>query len=127
MNNITTIIILLICFSNTTYSQTSGDPDTLSYLKSVEGTKSKYTGKKFSDLLADLKINIKYFNSNADEHFNKQKETSTDFSFFYPTTELEIYKSNPFISIKWETPLKHLVACQKGIPTTQPGLERKVV
>ena len=110
MKNITTIIILLICFSNITYSQTSRVIDTLSYLKSIEGTKSKYIGKKFSNLFDDLKINIKYFNPNADEHFNILKETSTDFSFFYPSTELEIHKAYPFLSIKWEAPLNTLTS-----------------
>ena len=110
MKNITIIILLLICFSNKAHAQSSGVPDTLSYLKSIEGTKSKYIGKRFSNLFDDLKINIKYFNPNADEHFNIQKETSTDFSFFFPATEVEIHKAYPFLSIKWAAPLNTLTS-----------------
>lgn len=100
----------MICFSNITYAQTSGVIDTLLYLKSIEGTKSRYIGKKFSNLFDDLKINIKYFNPTADEHYNKQKETSTDFSFFFPASELEIHKAYPFLSIKWESSLNTLTS-----------------
>jgi hypothetical protein len=110
MKKITLIIALLIFNSHLLEAQSKTIFDTLSYLKSIEKSKSKYIGKKFSNLFDDLKINIKYFNPNADEHFNKLKETSTDFSFFYPSTELEIDKAYPFLSIKWEAPLNTLTS-----------------
>ena len=100
---ISTLIVSAI-FSKEIKAQT-GVPDTLVYLKTIEANKTKYIGKPFSVLLADLQIQIKHFMPNTDIIHDIRKETSTSFGFYYPQNSDEMYLAYPRLRIIWQTPL----------------------
>lgn len=83
-------------------AQASGVPDTLSYLQSIVANKSKYIGKPFSVVLNSLQIQIKYFSPRENIHYDKYKETSTLFSFYFPKNSEEIYLIYPGLEIYWK-------------------------
>jgi hypothetical protein len=83
-------------------AQASGVPDTLAYLQSIVANKSKYIGKRFSVVLNSLQIQIKYFSPRESIHYDKYKETSTLFSFYFPKNSEEIYLIYPSLEIYWK-------------------------
>ena len=64
MKKVLLILVLFFACKNTT-AIAQGVPDTLQYLNTIVQNKSQYIGQPFSKLLADLKIEIIYFNSLA--------------------------------------------------------------
>ena len=94
--------------NNIVKSQVTNVPDTLVYLKTIESNKANYIGKPFSVLLKDLKIKIRFFSPFASLPYNKTKETSTSFCFYFPLTEDEIYLIYPCLEIYWQIPLDAL-------------------
>jgi hypothetical protein len=98
------LIIFIYLFTNTIVkSQVTNVLDTLGYLKTIESNKANYIGKPFSVLLKDLKIQINYFSPFASLPYDKTKETSTSFCFYFPLTEHEIYLIYPCLEIYWIT------------------------
>ena len=91
------IILLFIALFAITKSnaQTTAVTDTLAYLKSIEANKALYIGQPFSVLMDSLKINIKFFSPFASIPYDKNKETSTSFSFYFPQNAEEIYLTYP--------------------------------
>lgn len=83
-------------------SQTTGVPDTLAYLQSVVANKTQFIGHQFSTLLDSLKIQIKFFSPFSSIPYDKSKETSTSFSFYYPQNADEIYLTYPSLRISWQ-------------------------
>lgn len=96
------IFVFFYIFIKNTDAQTSGVPDTLAYLKTIVPNKSKYIGQPFSVLLNSLQIQIKYFSPVASISYNKNKETSTLFSFYFPKNSEEIYLTYPSLEIYWK-------------------------
>jgi hypothetical protein len=99
------IISILFFVAYSAKSQTVNITDTLTYLKTIETNKANYIGRPFSSLMNDLQIQIKYFSPIASIHFDKSKETSTSFCFYYPLNADEVYLTYPCIRIEWDTPL----------------------
>ena len=97
--------LLVICFANNTKAQSQPVTDTLSYLNTIVANKASYVGKPFSVLMNDLQIQIKFFFPFADLNHDKTKETSTEFSFYFPPTAEEIYLTYPSLEITWQTNL----------------------
>jgi len=100
-----TLFIIFFFFSafvKNADAQASGVPDTLVYLQSIVANKSKYIGKPFSVLLKSLQIQIKFFSPVASKSYNKNKETSTLFSFYFPKNSEEIYLTYPSLEIYWK-------------------------
>jgi hypothetical protein len=97
------IILLFIALFAITKSnaQTTAVTDTLAYLKSIEANKALYIGQPFSVLMDSLKINIKFFSPFASIPYDKNKETSTSFSFYFPQNAEEIYLTYPSLEIYW--------------------------
>lgn len=95
------ILLQLINIKNIS-GQSAGVPDTLAYLQSIEATKSQYVGKPFSVLLDSLKIKIKFFSPFASIAYDIRKETSTEFSFYFPQNADEIYLTYPSLEIYWQ-------------------------
>jgi hypothetical protein len=104
MKKLIIIIIVSIVFTTNSKSQT-GVPDTLSYLQTIVANKTNYVGQPFSKLMNDLQIQIKYFSPFASLPYNRFKETSTSFAFYFPRNADEIYLIYPHIEIYWQTPL----------------------
>jgi len=96
--------IALISFTKNAKAQT-GVPDTLAYLQSIVANKANYIRHPFSVLLNDLQIQVKYFHPIASIHYDKNKETSTSFAFYFPQTEDDMYLTYPCLNIYWQTPL----------------------
>jgi len=100
-----TLFILFFFFSTfvkNAVAQSSVVPDTLAYLQSIVANKSKYIGKPFSVVLNSLQIQIKYFSPRENIHYDKYKETSTLFSFYFPQNSEEIYLIYPGLEIYWK-------------------------
>ncbi|MCB0740831.1 MAG: hypothetical protein R2796_10530 [Chitinophagaceae bacterium] len=98
-------LILLITVLTKNINAQSGVPDTLSYLQSIVANKNAYIGQPFSTLYNDLQIQVKHFWPNASIHYNKTKETSTQFAFYFPLLQEDIYLTYPCIEVYWQTPL----------------------
>ena len=100
-----TLFILFFFFSafvKNADAQSPGVQDTLVYLKSIVANKSQYIGKPFSVVLNSLQIQIKYFSPRESIHYDKNKETSTLFSFYFPKNSEEIYLIYPSLEIYWK-------------------------
>ncbi len=95
------IIILVTLFTKNTNAQT-GVPDTLAYLQSIAANKAQYIGQPFSVLKNNLQIQIKYFQPFAAIPYDKDKETSTSFAFYFPNNVDELYLTFPKIEIYWQ-------------------------
>ena len=89
-------------FSKISTAQSGGVSDTLAYLHTIVANKAQYIGQPFSVLYSALQIQIKFFNPNANLHYDKTKETSTAFSFYFPKTADEIYLAYPMLQITWQ-------------------------
>ncbi len=105
MKKLCLIIFIYLLTNNIVKSQVTNERDTLGYLKTIESNKANYIGKPFSVLLKDLKFQIKFFSPFASLPYDKTKETSTSFSFYFPLTEHEIYLTYPCLEIYWLTPM----------------------
>ncbi len=86
-------------------AQTQGVPDTLAYLQTIIANKAQYIGQPFSTLLNNLQIQIKHFWPNANLSYDKTKETATQFAYYFPLSQEEIYLTYPCLEIYWQTPL----------------------
>lgn len=84
--------------------------DTLSYLKTIVDDKANYIGKPFSVLLNNLQIQIKHFSPIADINEDKNKETATFFSFYFPQSADEIYLTYPCLRVSWQTSLNAAIS-----------------
>jgi len=99
------ILIIIVFFAaiiKNADAQSSCVPDTLGYLQSIVANKSKYIGKQFSVLMKSLQIQIKFFSPVASINYNKNLETSTLFSFYFPKNSEEIYLTYPSLEIYWK-------------------------
>lgn len=103
-------VILSAFFIMQTLNAQTGVPDTLTYLKQVEASKSKFIGKPFSVLLDSLKINIVFFSPISWDPAYKNRETSTSFYFIIPEY-MEDFDSYNF-EIIWAAPLNRIVTNQ---------------
>jgi hypothetical protein len=102
------ILVLFFACKNTT-AIAQGVPDTLQYLKTIVQNKSQYIGQPFSKLLADLKIGIIYFNYNIRPvPYDRSKERSSAFSFYFPARNEDFNLAYPFLEIIWKEPLNAL-------------------
>jgi hypothetical protein len=108
MKKVCIIIFIYLFTNNIVKSQVTNVLDTLGYLKTIASNKANYIGKPFSVLLKELKIQIKYFSPFARLPYDKTKETSTSFCFYFPLTEHEIYLIYPCLDIYWQIPLDAL-------------------
>jgi hypothetical protein len=102
------LILLFLVFNLLTgfsLKAQTGVPDTLLYLKTIVQHKAHYIGQPFSKLLDSLQIQIKYFFPKAAIHHNSTKETSTSFSFFFPTTIDDLYLCFPMLDVTWLNPV----------------------
>ncbi|MFN0082047.1 MAG: hypothetical protein ACKVOM_05975 [Ferruginibacter sp.] len=95
------ILVLFSVFIKNSYSQTTGVPDTLDYLQTIVANKSQYIGQPFSSLLNNLQIQIKLFQPFAAIHYDKNKETSTSFAFYFPSNADALYLTFPKLEIYW--------------------------
>ncbi|MGB3115483.1 MAG: hypothetical protein WBB11_04605 [Ferruginibacter sp.] len=77
----------------------------MAYLQSIVANKANYIEYPFSLLKSNLQIEIKFFQPFAAIHFDKNKETSTSFVFYFPPSQEEIYLIYPCVEIYWQTPL----------------------
>ncbi len=77
-------------------------PDTLAYLQNIVANKSQYIGQPFSVLYNNLQIQVKFFSPFAAIHHDKNKETSTSFSFYFPQTADDMYLTYPKLRISWQ-------------------------
>jgi hypothetical protein len=82
----------------------TGVPDTLAYLQTIVQNKAQYIGQPFAKLLDSLQIKIKLFFPIADLPYNRFKETSTSFSFFFTAAADDLYLSYPMLEVIWQTP-----------------------
>lgn len=103
MKNI--ILILLITVATKNIKAQTGVSDTLAYLESIVANKTHFISQPFSVLRDSLKIQIKFYFPFAGNHYNKHKETSTSFAFYFPPTPEEIYLTYPHLEIYWQSPL----------------------
>ncbi|MCB0740829.1 MAG: hypothetical protein R2796_10540 [Chitinophagaceae bacterium] len=95
-------IIAFLIIANIPKTNAQGVPDTLAYLHNLVANKSQYIGQPFSLLKSSLQIQIKYFQPFAAIHYDKNKETSTSFSFYFPNNVDELYLTFPKIEIYWQ-------------------------
>ena len=105
MKNI--FVILLILITMVYVKETKAQvPDTLAYIQSVVANKAQFIGQPFSVLMDSLKIQIKFFSPFAAIPHDKNKETSTSFSFYFPQDGLEdFFLTYPKLEVIWQTPL----------------------
>lgn len=100
MKKIFVVVFFIITASvNKTNAQV---PDTLVYLQSIVANKSQFIGRPFSVLMDSLKIQIKFFSPFGAIHYDKNKETSTSFAFYFPHTSDEMYLTYPKLEIYWQ-------------------------
>lgn len=112
MKKVITILVFII-LTKVTIAQSYGVPDTLLYLQTIVANKSQYIGQPFSFLCNNLQVQIKSFSPFPGIPSNKNKETSTSFSFYLPQTGLDdFYLTYPKLEIYWQVPLN---AYQSGI------------
>jgi len=98
------ILIIIVFFAaiiKNADAQTS-IPDTLVYLETIVTNKGQYIGQPFSVLMNSLQIQIKFFSPVASISYNKNLETSTLFSFYFPKNSEEIYLTYPSLEIYWK-------------------------
>ncbi|HWC55198.1 MAG TPA: hypothetical protein VG676_16550 [Chitinophagaceae bacterium] len=95
-------VVVLVMGTKNSDAQT-GVPDTLTYLQTIVANKANYIGQPFSTLLDTLQIQVKFFSPFAAIHYDKNKETSTSFAFYFPQTEDEMYLTYPCLEIYWQT------------------------
>lgn len=76
--------------------------DTLAYLQTIVANKSQYIGRPFHDLADTMKLQFKFFSPIAAIHYDKTKETSTSFGFYFPQTADDIYLTYPSLDIYWQ-------------------------
>ncbi len=114
MKKIIIILFLLVSiFKNDVKGQaTPPVTDTLAYLKNIVNNKAQYIGQPFSALMNTLQIQIKFFSPLASTPYDKTKETSTSFSFYFPQTAEEIYLTYPILEVYWQP---HLNANQSRV------------
>ncbi len=112
MKNILVIffIFTLSLINNKVIAQTTGVSDTLAYLQTIVANKSQYIGQPFSVLLGNLQVSIKYFTPFGSLSQDITKETSTEFSFYFPQTASGIYLTYPSLRISWEPYLDNINA-----------------
>ncbi|MBX9892650.1 MAG: hypothetical protein K2Y12_10050 [Chitinophagaceae bacterium] len=104
MKKLILILIVSIIFAKKIQAQ-AGVTDTLAYLQNIVANKSQYIGQPFQNLVQNLQIQIKFFQPYAAIPYNKNKETSTSFSFYFPLNSSELYLTFPKLEIYWQTPL----------------------
>ena len=102
------LLILVVFLHAKAQLRAQGVPDTLQYLKTIVQNRSQYIGQPFSKLLKDLEINIQYFSPDGGIWHDRSKETSTSFSFYFPTRAEDINLAYPFLKIIWKDPLNAL-------------------
>lgn len=96
-------LILFITTLTKNLKAQTGVPDTLAYLQSIVVNKSQYIGQPFSVLYNNLQIQVKYFSPFSAIHYDKNKETSTSFSFYFPQNGLDdFYLTYPKLEIYWQ-------------------------
>jgi hypothetical protein len=97
--------IILLCgilvFAQEIHSQNTRLPDTLAYLQTIVANKAQYIGQPFSFLKNSLQIEIKYFSPFSGKRHKKDKETSTSFAFYIPTSQFNHYLSYPRLRVFW--------------------------
>ena len=99
-----TILILILSsaiFGNAGAQATPGT-DTLGYLQNIVSNKANYIGHPFSTLQSNMQIQIKHFWPNASLSYDRTKETSTQFAFYFPQNAEEIYLTYPCLEISWQ-------------------------
>lgn len=97
-----TLFFVLTGFIKNVNTRTTGVPDTLAYQQTIVANKSPYIGQPFSKLMDSLKIQIIFFSPFSSIPYNKSKETSTSFSFYFPQNADEIYLTYPNLRISWQ-------------------------
>ena len=102
MKQILIIILLSVSIAKETQAQV-GVPDTLAYLQTIVANKSQYIGQPFSILLNNLQIQVKFFSPFASLPYNKYKETSTSFAFYFPQSTDDYYFSYPRLRVSWQS------------------------
>ena len=102
------LLILVVFLHAKAQLRAQGVPDTLQYLKTIVQNRSQYIGQPFSKLLKALEINIQYFSPDGGIWHDRSKETSTSFSFYFPTRAEDINLAYPFLKIIWKDPLNAL-------------------
>ncbi|MBS1626939.1 MAG: hypothetical protein JSR09_07600 [Bacteroidetes bacterium] len=106
-------ISLIIMLANTkNINAQTGVPDTLAYLQNIVANKAQYIGQPFSILKNSLQIQVKFFFPFASLPYDKTKETSTQFSFYFPQNADEMYLTYPSLRISWQ---QYLNANQSNI------------
>ncbi len=76
--------------------------DTLATIQTIVANKSSYIGGSFSNLLNHLPLDVKYFFPGAGLPHNRYAETSTKFSFYFPTSSDKLNNIYPCIRIYWQ-------------------------
>lgn len=104
MKRILILTLALTLITQTGLKAQTGVPDTLAYLQTIVQNKAQYIGQPFAKLLDSLKIQVKYFYPSADLPYNRFKETSTSFGFFFPATAEDIYLAYPMLIVTWRIP-----------------------
>ena len=107
---IITLAISLSAVIKNADAQSTGVPDTLAYLQTIVANKAQYIGQPFSVLLNSLNIQIKFFTPLGNIPYDKTKETSTHFGFYFPNTVNEIYLTYPSLRISWLPYLNNIYA-----------------
>jgi hypothetical protein len=105
-----TLIYFSVLTNKKSVAQTTGVSDTLSYLQTIVANKSQFIGQPFSVLYSTLQVSIKYFTPFGNIAHDKRKETSTEFSFYFPQTANEIYLTYPSLRISWQPYLDNTIA-----------------
>lgn len=99
------IFVILLFLTTLVFSKENKAqvPDTAAYLQSLVSSKAQFVGQPFSVLMDSLKIQIKYFSPFGAIPHDKNKETSTSFSFIFPQTEDDLYLTYPKLEIYWQS------------------------
>lgn len=99
------ILLLASCLISVSNTPAANNKDTLTYLQFIVANKANYIGRPFSALLSDLQIQIKRFAPIASIAQDMSKETSTNFSFYFPQSIDEFHLTFPKLNISWQTHL----------------------
>lgn len=110
------IILIVLITSLKQLNAQTGVPDTLAYLQSIAANKSQFIGQPFSKLMDSLKIQIKFFSPFAKIPYDRNKETSTSFSFYFPQNAEQMYLTYPSLEVYWQP---YLDARQSDLLYTQ--------
>lgn len=103
MKKVIILIVVVFAFNVKGHSQVT--TDTLDYLRNIVANKAQYVGHPFHVLADTLQLQIKFFSPFAGKAYDKTKETSTSFSFYFPPTQNEMYLTYPKLEIVWQVPL----------------------